>query len=1117
MKKEQFCFWDRSRWLFRLFLTVKVLLLSVSFLLAQQRTDRVSITMKNASLTDVFEQIKRETGMSFMYSNDDVRTVRARDYSVTLTTIPDAVRQVLQGTGLESEFTNGVMVVRKATSQTTSMPLTQPSVVRGTVKDNEGLPVPGASVVVKGTTLGVATDREGRFELRLPEGQDVVIVISFIGMQSQEIRYRGESELNIIMIPEIMDISEVIVTGIFTRRAESFTGAATTFKQEDLRRFGNQNVLQSLKNLDPSFALMDNIDYGSDPNRLPDIQIRGASSLPNVRGEYQSNPNQPLFILDGFEASMQKVFDLDMNRVASVTLLKDAAAKAIYGSRAANGVVVIETILPEKGKLKVSYAADLNITGPDLTSYDLCSASEKLEVEWNAGRYVSFYPIDYQLRLEQYNLLKEEIARGVETYWLAKPLRTGVGHKHALFLEGGDDYLRYGIDLSYNNVAGVMKGSSRENISGAITLSYRHKNVVFRNTLNVTFNKANDSPYGQFSEYTRLNSYWAPEDENGNLKRVLGSFQTAVSANPTLYYNPLYNATLGTKNFSEYTEVTNNFYAEWQVREYLKLIGRFGYTQNKDSREDFYPGNHSRFYDWVGDRYFKRGEYAITEGKNTALKADLTLNYNRQWNKHLLFANANWNLRQETSDSHGMQAWGFLNDKVDHVAFAKQYADNGKPSGSEARTREIGLIAAANYSYDDRYLADFSYRGSGSSIYGSDNRWGSFWSLGAGWNVHNEDFASEWNWMKQLKIRGSIGYTGSQNFNPYQAMATYNFFTDVEYDNVVGAYLMGLANDRLKWQQTRDINLGLDMQLLRGLSFRFDYYVSNTDNLLIDFSMPGSSGFLTYKENLGEVQNKGFDGSISWRLYNNPSKSSYFTLFGSIAGNQNKIVKISDALMRSNNDQNDPEKNKEMSKPYTRFEEGQSTSAIWAVRSMGIDPATGREIFLDRDGNKTYNWNINDQVVCGEANPKVRGNFGFNTEYKGFALNCAFSYRLGGDYYNQTLVNRVENVDVQYNVDHRVFSGTWNNPGDVTFFKRITASPTTTRPTDRFVEKQNEVSLASVNFSYDFKRLAFAKTLERMKLSFYMVDVFRISTVEAERGLEYPFARTYSFSLQMTF
>ena len=1104
----------QSVFLRKMLLVVHLLFaVTLSHAATEDTTRVVNFTVKSESLNNALIKFKDLTGIEILFNRQLLSDQKCKDLNLVNVTVDVALGKILEGTGFEFSKVDGVYIVKKSTEKKEAR--MEARVITGQVTDTDGMPLPGVTVVVKGTTLGCATDTEGKFKLSLPSQGDVILIFSFVGMQTKEVPYQGEENLKVVLDSEVNEVEEVVVTGIFTRKAESFTGAATTFKQEDLKRMGNQNILQSLKSMDPSFTVMENVDFGSDPNRMPDIQIRGASSLPNVKGEYESNPNQPLFILDGFEATVEKVFDLDMNRVASVTLLKDAAAKAIYGSRAANGVVVIETIQPKKGSLKVTYSGDLNITGPDLTSYDLCNAAEKLQVEWDAGRYDAYYPEDDQFRLEEYNQIKREIARGVNTYWLAKPLRTGIGHKHSLYLEGGDDYLRYGVDVSYNKVAGVMKGSDRENVAGAITLSYRYKSLVFRNVLSVTFNKANDSPYGSFSEYTKLNPYWSPKDENGNLKRVLGSFQPSDWQNATVYYNPLYNATLGTKNFSKYTEITNNFYMEWQMYKDLKFIGRFGYTQKQDSREDFYPGNHTKFADWTGDNYFKRGSYYIKDGTNKTLKLDATFNYSKQWGGHLLFANLNWNLQQDSYDYHGMEAWGFLNDKVDHVAFAKQYAENGSPSGDETTTREIGVVGAVNYSYDNRYLADLSYRLSGSSVYGADNRWGGFWSAGVGWNMHHEHFLSGKEWLQQLKLRASIGYTGSQNFNPYQAMATYKYFTNAEYDNIVGAYLMGMANDKLKWQRTQDVNIGMDAQLLKGLSFRFDYYVSNTDNLLVDFDLSGSTGFNTFKENLGEVQNKGFDATLSWRVYNNTEADAYFTIFGSISHNKNKIVKISDALTQSNEAQNDEDA--DPSKPFTRFEEGQSTSAIWAVRSLGIDPATGEEMFLDRNGKKTYEWNINDQVVCGESNPKYQGNFGFNAEYLGISLNCSFNYKLGGDYYNQTLVDRVENVDIQYNVDRRVFSGTWKKEGDVTFFKRITDTPTTTRPTDRFVERQNELSLTTLNVSYDFRHLNITKYVERLKLSFYMTDVFRVSTVKAERGLEYPFARTYSLGLQATF
>ncbi|MDD4639553.1 MAG: SusC/RagA family TonB-linked outer membrane protein, partial [Bacteroidales bacterium] len=720
-----------------------------------------------------------------------------------------------------------------------------------------------------------------------------------------------------------------------------------------------------------------------------------------------------------------------------------------------------------------------------------------------------------QFMREQYNSLLSEVERGVNTYWLSKPLHVGIGQKHSLYLEGGDPAMRYSINFAYNNVVGVMKGSDRETVSGAINLSYRYKNIIFRNMLSVGFNRADDSPYGSFSDYSRLNPYWTEYDENGNIKRFLGSYSTPGSGGTTTNYaNPLYNATVGTKNFSKYAEITENFYAEWKALESLKIIGRFGFTYNNDSREDFYPGDHTRFNDWIGENYFKRGSYSLTNGESKSVNASVTANYTGVFGSHMILANAGWNLSTSSNMLHGMSAQGFLNNRVDDITFAKQYQENGRPSGSEAVTRELGFIGAVNYSYDDRYLADISIRTNASSVFGANNRWGTFWSVGLGWNVHREKFLFNSKAINLLKIRGSAGYTGNQNFNPFQAMRTYQFFTDKLYDNISGAYLMALVNNNLQWQQTRDINGGIDLGMYKRLNIRFDAYQSITSNMLVDYTLPSSTGFNSYKENLGEVENKGFDLTASYMVYRNPEKDAFFSLNASAAHNINKLKKISSALTSSN----EKEIDNVGTSPLTLYQEGQSLSVIWAVRSLGIDPITGQELYLKKDGTTTYTWDPLDQIVAGDTYPKVRGNIGFTSEYKGFGLSLSFRYTWGGDYYNSTLVNRVENVDVAYNVDRRVLTSTWHSPGDMVAYRRISTYQTSTRPTTRFVEKQNEFALSSLNFSYDFKHLNIKKyKMDRLKLIFYMNDVFRISTVEAERGLSYPFARSFSFSLTATF
>lgn len=1127
MKKHHESLRGFPRWLCRLLLSVNVVLVAVSFSFAQQNTDRVTLNMKNASLSEVFNEIKRQTHLSFMFSNDDLKDIKRKDVQMKNVTVDEAMKKCLEGTGLEYELTNNVVVIRKSAAK---MEKAQQVTLSGTVRDKDGQTLPGVSVVIKGTSLGGASDIDGKYRFTVPLTKDMILVFSFVGMETKEVVYKGESTLNVTLNSDITEMAEVVVTGIFTRKADSYTGAVTTIKKEELQRVGNQNVLQSLKNIDPSFQVLENNEFGSDPNKVPDIQMRGASNFSDMKDKYQTNPNQPLFIVDGFEQSIEKVMDMDMNRVASITLLKDATAKALYGSKGANGVVVIETVTPEVGKMRVSYSGNLSIQAPDLGSYDLANAAEKLEIERRAGVYTDKLgrPDVQQQYDEKYNEYYKEILRGVDTYWLEKPLRVGVGHKHSLNFEGGDDIIRYSIDFSYNKVAGVMKGSDREVISGGFNFQYRYGKFLFRDQLSVTFNKADESPYGAFSEYAKLNPYWRAYNDDGSIREVMGDYQIANMQGSHPIYNPMINASLNTKTSTSYTDITNNFYAEWDAFEGMKVKGRFGLVSSKNDSEVFLPRDHTSFRDISPDSedYFNRGKYTKGNGTRLDYNVDLSANYSKLFGKHLLFANAQWSISQKKSEMVYFQAQGFANNKMDYITNAKEYV-SGSPYGNESVVRETSVLASVNYSYDDRYLLDATYRANASSLFGADKRWGSFWSAGIGWNIHKERFFEGVSFLEKLRLRASTGYSGSQNFNSYQAIATYKYYNE-SYDNIMGSYLISLANPELQWQKTQDNNFGIEFSMLNMLDVTFDYYIKNTENLLTPVSLPPSAGFDSYVENLGETKNRGVEAKVNLRAIRDTKREMYLSVFGSLMHNKNKITKISDALNTLNNTRDeekvgsnipDHENGKGVTKPSTRYAEGQSMNAIWAVRSLGIDPMNGDEIFLSADGKMVYKWDPKDQVVVGDDLPKVSGTFGFNFEYKGFSVNTSFYYRLGGQYYNQTLVNKVENADIQYNVDRRMYTDRWTTPGVAAKYKAFNSSEPFTRPTSRFVQDLNELQMTSLNIGYDFRNCGFMKSgaIERLKLQFYANDLFRLSTVKTERGTEYPYARTYSFTLQATF
>ena len=465
--------------------------------------------------------------------------------------------------------------------------------------------------MIKGTSLGTVTDAEGHYVLTIPQRDELVLVFSFVGMNSREVTYKGEKELNVELEEKIAEMDEVVVTGIFQKSQASFTGSATTVTAKELQQFGNRNLLQSLHNIDPSINIIENNAFGSNPNRLPEVQIRGNSSIPNVdelKDQTRVDLNTPLIVLDGFETTLQKLIDINENEVETLTILKDASATAIYGSRGANGVIVITTKKPAMGQLRVSYKGDVNIEVPDLSDYDVLNAAEKLQLEESAGLYKNEWAdMEMALRKRQARI-KQEVERGVDTYWLSKPLQTSVGQRHALKVEGGDKSFRYSASLQWNDIRGVMKESYRKTFNGAIQLSYYWKNLKFSNNLMISAGKRQESPYGDFSEYAKMNPYWRTHDENGKILKRLGNSGESDYAFrwSRLPVNPLYNATLNTYDRGNNTDITNNFMLEWKVLETLDLRGRFGITKNTDETRVFKPADHTDFADYSEDDMFRK-------------------------------------------------------------------------------------------------------------------------------------------------------------------------------------------------------------------------------------------------------------------------------------------------------------------------------------------------------------------------------------------------------------------------------------------------------------------------------------------------------------------------------
>ena len=983
--------------------------------------------------------------------------------------------------------------------------------VRGKVVDEKKLPIPGVSVRLGGTSMGTATDVDGKFKLLVP-ADTATLVVSFIGMKTEVVKVprlkagEEQKELTIVLREEDVKLEDVVVTGIFTRKKESFTGSASTYSAAELKTMGTQNILQSLKTLDPAFAILEDNQFGSDPNRLPNMEIRGKSSMLGLRDELDADPNQPLFILDGFESTLAAINDLDINRVASITILKDAASTAIYGSKAANGVIVVETVKPEAGKLQVSYTGNMNLSMPDLSSYNLMNAREKLEFERLAGRFEpASWSTTSEVELNRlYNEKLKVIESGVDTYWLAEPLRVGVNQKHSLYVQGGEGNFLFGLGAGYNGVSGVMEKSDRDVISGNIDLIYRMSKFQFSNKFSLTSTDYRN-PIVAFSEYAAANPYYKKRNETGTIEKWLENNNFFKAA------NPLWNASQNSRDEGKNLALTNYFMAEYFPTVEWRVRARLGLTYGNDDTEKFYSRNDTRFENM---ETIKKGEYRSSNTRTNQVEGELSVTYAKVLGKHRINLVVGGNVSSNKSLTQGYSAVGFPDGDFSYPSFSNGYPENGTPTYYVSVSRSVNGYFNTGYSFDDRYLMDFSLRTSGSSVFGTSRKYNTTWSVGLGWNLHKEKFIMDHvGWIDLLKLRASIGNPGNQSFDSAQSLLTYSFqYGSMNYFGL-GAVLAQIGNPDLEWQITVDKNIGLDVTLFnKRFSLTADYYYKVTDPLLIKVSTPLSSGTETYMTNAGEQVSQGLTASVTYYIFQNFEERFSWMIRANVRTQKTRIDKIGNKLSTLNSSGKGSN--------TVRYYDGADPDDIWAVKSVGIDPSNGKELFYAKDGSYTYDFSYDDEVICGNTRPDVEGVIGSSLNWKGFSVSLNFRYQMGADVFNEALYSKVENIsrsDLNKNQDKRALYERWQEEGDIVRFKNI-ASAETTPMSSRFVQEENVLTLESVYLGYEFydgwiKKLG----LSSLKFQVSMRDVFRASTIRSERGISYPFARSMEAGLSFNF
>lgn len=1103
-------------------LTALLLLATLSVIHANEtypQKTTLSLDVTNLEVSKVIEKIETVTGFRFVYNIKNVNLDRTISIKVKDENIESVLKTIFKDTNTAYVISGNHIILKEKKIIPIEKKVSVSQIqnqIRGKVTNNEGQPLPGVNIQVKSTKTIVQTNFDGIYTIEAPDND--FLLFTHIGYKSQVASINGRKEINIILNQESKELGDIVInTGVTERKKELVTGAISVFKGEELRQISTQNVVQALKTLDPSFIVIDNNIAGSNPNALPTIEVRGKTSLSinQVNAQFGADPNQPLFILDGFPTTLQQVVDLDINRIASITLLKDAASTALYGSRSANGVVVIETIKPVASKLQFSYTNNTAFEVADLSVYNLMNAEQKLEFERLSGAYYagSAATVETQYKWDQvYNNRLAAVRRGVNTYWLDEPIQVGLTSGHSLTLGGGSEAFRFNMAGNYKTVSGTMKGSERNTWGFNTTLTYRKDKLQFTNNLTVSGGNNQESPYGSFATYAKTSPYYPKYNADGVATPYLdGTYLpplTTIVNNPT---NPLYNVFLSSFDKGNNFNFTNNFAIAYDVTSHIKTTAALSVSRLNTYGTIFVSPEDTRF---INNPATEKGSLANTEAITNNWNGNIGGTYSNVFNDLHSF---NYTIRasaQETkNESFGSVLRGFPTGVPANPAFAFGFEANSKPSTYIDLIRTVDLTNQINYAYDRRFLLDLTHTISGATNFGTNNKYSPYWGVGLGWNLHNE-FKMNEDIVNVLKLRANIGQTGNQNLVGF---ASHDVYVYEGNTNIFGSGLgiSQLANPNLEAQKTEDLSIGLDLAMFRNrLTATLGAYNRETTPQIASINLASSTGVTSYPLNVGYITTRGFELKLNYNFIYNLKQNFVWGVGLTSAIGENELGGFNNTLASINSA---AQKTTSLSRLY----DGASTDDLWAVPSLGIDPATGNEIFLKKNGQTTFILDKNDEVVMGNSRETATGIISTNVNYKNFSFGLYMRYGFGADAFNNALYNKVENIGVSTifdNQDERAFTDRWLTPGQLAEFKGIGLT-NSTPISSRFIQKNDYLSGESVRIGYKVTNKAWLNKagLSTLGVNALANEFFRWSTIKAERGIDYPFSRIYTLSFNVSF
>ena len=850
-----------------------------------------------------------------------------------------------------------------------------------------------------------------------------------------------------------------------TYRVEPKTSTDLVITAAQLRAVNPVNLWDAISFYEPSIGTAWEDSQGSSP-------LYGAGEM-TLRGSKRwgrdeaIKPARPVYVIDGALVDARKFFDMDINDVRRIIIRKDPVSLARFGIRGADGVVEMETYKPVKGAMKIRYCFDGIVEWADLSSYDLMSSTEGLDLLQREG-----------LTTGSAASMQHYRESGVNTDWLRELTRPVFSHRHKITIDGGDDHVKYALTgrISPAN-KGVLRGSEKEILGIGAYIEYRYKSFRISNELTYDKVQTDSKLFGSFGDYARIPAWLDPNDGRGGYLKEMGQEDDVLP-----FENPLYELSLGSYHRNKTYSIFDNVRLSLDLGAGFALQGRFSYVRDQIRTDTYVSPSSWRYASYPAGTY--TGRYGIARSATQSFEGQLGLTYAGRWGRSSFGATLSADLFSGTYNMESYAGVGITTDKMGYISFTQSYDFDTDPYAWRYYDRTAGGTLSAHYAFDDRYEVQATARLDRSSMLAPEKRTALFYGLSVAWNIAEEAFAERAEWLERLTLAAAVGTSGAVDAANSDYVVSYSSNIDNEY--IYNYYLLGssivcMPNPALKWRTGVNRSLSLQADIARRLQLRVNYYCNDSKDLLTVAPLDLATGYRYNVSNGGRIRNTGVEYYLNARVYERPDFS--IALFTAGSHNRNRIESLPDFFAAWYNGS--------LAEEEAPLVEGESVNALCGVPST-FDGTTERV--------------TGPSAIVATSEPDLKGNFGVSVNWRQFTFGAAFDYRIGGSVFNTTLYD-VQFGDARSNFDRRALQRDYRHAFE--------GEPVRL---SRFVERLDALNFSSLQVGYRFRSEKIEKIWLR-NLALYVTcnNLFYRSSVDMQRGTSYPFSRNVTLSLRATF